>query len=437
MTRLVLILLSCLAILGNAKTSKKRVLIIHEDDIKESHSTFFKDLQANGFSLTFKDVSDKSISLEKWGAYSYDNLILFTPTSRTFGKKLGPKEIVDYIDSGRNLILVGGSQMSKAVFDVALDCGIDFEAIGSQVLDHSYFAKSAGDINHKLIVVEQTEVVSKLFNSRKTAAESRPLIYSGIGHSVAPDNDRVVVAVTGNPTTYSTELTDDLKDEERLIGMDIALVSLMQTSNNARVSVVGSLDFFSDDYFNRQFTPTKNHLTTESVISGNREFCKDLTLWTFQDIGVLRVNSVRHYNADTGESPDMYTVKDRIHLVKDRIHFEMNIQEYVVDKWAPYKADDIQLEYTMLDPYIRTSLVDRGNGTFSVDLRAPDVYGVFKFIVKYSRPGYSNIDITEMAPIRPYKHNEFERFLLAAYPYYISLLSMMVGFWLFGIVHLS
>lgn len=33
--------------------------------------------------------------------------------------------------------------------------------------------------------------------------------------------------------------------------------------------------------------------------------------------------------------------------------------------------------------------------------------------------------------IRPFTHNEYERFLVAAYPYYASALSVMVGFLVF------
>ncbi|CAN0025506.1 unnamed protein product, partial [Discosporangium mesarthrocarpum] len=34
--------------------------------------------------------------------------------------------------------------------------------------------------------------------------------------------------------------------------------------------------------------------------------------------------------------------------------------------------------------------------------------------------------------IRPFKHNEYERFILTAYPYYASMLSVMVGFLVFS-----
>lgn len=35
-------------------------------------------------------------------------------------------------------------------------------------------------------------------------------------------------------------------------------------------------------------------------------------------------------------------------------------------------------------------------------------------------------------PVRPFKHNEYERFLVCAYPYYASALSGMLAFFALG-----
>uniref|UniRef100_A0A2P2K1M0 Dolichyl-diphosphooligosaccharideprotein glycosyltransferase 48 kDa subunit n=1 Tax=Rhizophora mucronata TaxID=61149 RepID=A0A2P2K1M0_RHIMU len=39
-------------------------------------------------------------------------------------------------------------------------------------------------------------------------------------------------------------------------------------------------------------------------------------------------------------------------------------------------------------------------------------------------------------PVRPYRHNEYERFIPAAYPYYGAAFSTMAGFFIFTVVHL-
>ena len=35
--------------------------------------------------------------------------------------------------------------------------------------------------------------------------------------------------------------------------------------------------------------------------------------------------------------------------------------------------------------------------------------------------------------MRPFKHDEYERFIVAAYPYYASIFSAMAGFFLFSL----
>ncbi len=36
---------------------------------------------------------------------------------------------------------------------------------------------------------------------------------------------------------------------------------------------------------------------------------------------------------------------------------------------------------------------------------------MFKWVLTYHHPGYSYIDMTETVPIRPFRHNEYERFI--------------------------
>jgi oligosaccharyltransferase complex subunit beta len=60
-------------------------------------------------------------------------------------------------------------------------------------------------------------------------------------------------------------------------------------------------------------------------------------------------------------------------------------------QWVPHAGiDDMQLEFTMLDPHIRTALVavPDSPGTYAAQFRVPDRHGVFKFIVDYRRKGY-------------------------------------------------
>lgn len=75
--------------------------------------------------------------------------------------------------------------------------------------------------------------------------------------------------------------------------------------------------------------------------------------------------------------------------------FDAHISKYdpKTSTWVPYSGlKDLQLEFTMLDPHIRTALppVPGHAGKYSVTFRAPDRHGVFKFVIDYKRRGYVN-----------------------------------------------
>jgi oligosaccharyltransferase complex subunit beta len=155
---------------------------------------------------------------------------------------------------------------------------------------------------------------------------------------------------------------------------------------------------------------------------------KEVTEWVLNERDVLRAVSKRHHRK--GESLPQQQYK-----IKDQIHYEITIEEYQNDRWRPFIADDMQLELIMLNPYSRTSLQCH-NGTFMADLQLPDRLGVFTFKVDYYRHGYSYLHELDVVPIRHFRHDEYERFLLAAYPYYFSSFSMMIGLFLFSWIFL-
>ena len=76
------------------------------------------------------------------------------------------------------------------------------------------------------------------------------------------------------------------------------------------------------------------------------------------------------------------------------------------------------------------------NGNFEGKFRIPDDYGVFQFKVDYVRKGLTRLYSTTQFSVRPLSHNQYERFIGSAYPYYASSFSMMFGVFLFSIVFL-
>lgn len=120
---------------------------------------------------------------------------------------------------------------------------------------------------------------------------------------------------------------------------------------------------------------------------------------------VLRIDETTHHRVNSTTPLEQYTTNDDIASLTFILTlffltyfqvYEARISGYdsKTSTWTPYSGlKDLQLEFTMLDPHIRTALLPvKGQpGKYSVTFRAPDRHGVFKFVINYKRKGYASI----------------------------------------------
>lgn len=101
---------------------------------------------------------------------------------------------------------------------------------------------------------------------------------------------------------------------------------------------------------------------------------------------MLRIDKVEHHRVNATGPSEQYTNNDQ--LVYSAYVDKYNPETGAWERYSGLK--DLQLEFTMLDPHIRTALpqVKGSPGKYSVTFRAPDRHGVFKFIVDWKRKGY-------------------------------------------------
>lgn len=103
----------------------------------------------------------------------------------------------------------------------------------------------------------------------------------------------------------------------------------------------------------------------------------------------------------------------------------------------PYQADDLQLEFGMLDPHVRTRLPateadSTSNSTrYSTGFKVPDRHGVFTLRVDHRRPGWTRILDEIVMSVTPPRHDEYERFIGGALPFYTGAASVSAAFLLF------
>jgi oligosaccharyltransferase complex subunit beta len=134
----------------------------------------------------------------------------------------------------------------------------------------------------------------------------------GAGELLSPILRAPRTAYSYNPKEQA-EVVDDLF----AAGEQLALVTAFQARNSARLTLLGSAEMLQDTWFDAE-------VTKPSAAGGrkgktfNREFAKRVSGWTFNEIGVLRVNWIEHRLDEPGDSssnltnPKIYRIKNNV-----------------------------------------------------------------------------------------------------------------------------
>ncbi|CAH9079670.1 unnamed protein product [Cuscuta epithymum] len=420
-----LIAVTCSSFSPDSHTSPRVLVLLDDFGIKSSHSLYFKALENRGYNLEFKLARDPKIALQRYGQYLYEALILFSPSVDRFGGNVDAAAILNFVDSGRDLILAADVFASDLIREIATECGVDFdEDPAASVIDHKSYAVSDTDGDHTLIAASNF-IQSEVILGSKTIEV--PVLFQGIAHSINPTNGLVLKVLSASPAAYSANPGSKLSNPPTLTGSAISLVSVVQARNNARILIAGSLSMFSNRFLRSGVQKAGN--PTRHDKSGNEQFLTEISKWVFHERGHLKAINVRHHNVGQADEPSMYRISDDT-------EFSVEIYEWSGTSWEPYVADDVQVQFYMMSPYVLKTLSTNQQGLYHTSFKVPDVYGVFQFKVEYERLGYTSLSLSKQIPVRPFRHNEYERFLTAAFPYYGASFSMMAGFFIFSLVYL-
>lgn len=418
------ILLLLLTTAFTCQASSQSVLVLLDDPkIRSTHSMYFNDLISRGHEISFKSASDKKLQLKDWDEWLYDKIVIFAPTATGVGANSDHTTLLEFIDAGKDVLIAVESSASELMRSLAADVGFDLDAKGALMTDHVGYVKSAM-VDHTLIASEEFVQSSAILGNFTDRA---PILFKGAAATISPEST-LGISILGAPDTAFSHLPGKPVTENPLVASGYAsLVAAVQARSGARVVLAGSVDMFSNAYFTTAGFETASGIKFGKA--GNRVFCDEVTKWAFHERGVLRVTNMHHSHAGKQEQPDWYRVNDDL-------EFGLDISELVGGVWQPFKADDVQVEFVMLDPYVRTKLQHNDQGHFYTAFKVPDVYGVYKFVINYHRAGYTPLELAKTVSVRPFRHDEFERFLVAAYPYYMSVFSTMAAFFVFGFAFL-
>ncbi|KAJ3298569.1 hypothetical protein HDU79_009334 [Rhizoclosmatium sp. JEL0117] len=402
-----------------AKPAENKVLVVlNALDQKAEFSQYLDSLSKRGFALTIKAVNDDNAHLVVWEELVYHHLLILADSAT--GQSIAPAKVIDFVNRGGNVLIAASSKVSETIRDIAIELSADFDEKGNTVFDSFNMIGAKPDVVVADRIVGETVIVPSALKKSIVSGKT-PLVFKGVGHRLTGKNPLIVPVLVGSPTAYSYLESTKGKGappSSALVGSTLVLVSALQARNNARVVFSGSVDLFKNEFAD---------LTVESKKTANAEFVNELTKWVFQEKGVLAVKKTFHHRPTEKQQHGSYRIKEDL-------VYEIELSEYQNDKWQPYKSKTpIQFSAIMLDPYIRQNLsltsTTATTSTYSLNFLTPDVYGVFTFQVEHKRrEGYSWVDEKEVVSIHPFRHDEYPRFLSAAFPYYANVFSMMAGF---------
>ena len=186
------------------------------------------------------------------------------------------------------------------------------------VVDHfNYDASSAADTHDVLLLSPPGPLrpdVKDLFGAG--AAKDQVLAFPrGVGAALGATE--LLTPILRAPRTaysYNPKEQAEVVDDVFAAGEQLALVSAFQARNSARFTLVGSAEMLQDKWFDVE--ASKVGAGKKAAKTFNREFAKRVSGWTFNEIGVLRVNWIEHHLEEAGaaneSNPSIYRVNNDV-----------------------------------------------------------------------------------------------------------------------------
>ena len=198
----------------------------------------------------------------------------------------------------------------------------------SVVLDHfNYDLNSAADQHDVLLLSHYRK--NLIVDSEGVLAFPR-----AVGQELGAKSPLLTSVLQAKDTAYTSSPKDDADyaEDPFAVGTQISLVTTMQARNSARFTVFGSLEALEDKWFDAKVA-TADGKTSPTA---NRNLARQVTAWTFQEVGVLEVGRVQHYlqpggavSASRGNvthvpqsqtNPTMYRIKNDVVSLKLSAH---------------------------------------------------------------------------------------------------------------------
>ena len=228
---------------------------------------------------------------------------MLTDGFQGYGPNLTPKNILDFTNAGGNVLLAlsSDSPTPSAISSLLLefDIGLPTDR-GSHVVDHFHYDTVSSVEGHNVVLTSRPSPlrpdVTDFFGGAGVLA-----IPKAVGQTLG-GNSPLINPILKAPETaymYNSKAEADEEQDVSSTGSQIALVSAMQARNDARFTILGSLEMLQDKWFDADIKAPKGN----SAKTVNRAFAGQLTEWTFKEVGVLRAGRVEHHQVLDASTP--------------------------------------------------------------------------------------------------------------------------------------
>lgn len=206
-----------------------------------------------------------------------------------------PKLLLHFINQNGNILLTlsAGSPTPTSISSLLLELDIHLPPDrDSLVVDHFNHDTASASEKHDVLLLPQgsriRSDVKNYFGGDGTIAFPR-----AVAQELGNSSPLLAPILRAKSTAYSYNPKDEAEvvEDPFAVGEQISLVSSMQARNSARFTVFGSAEALENKWFdsNVKSVDGKDSKTV------NREFAKQITAWTFMELGVLKVGRVEHH----------------------------------------------------------------------------------------------------------------------------------------------
>jgi oligosaccharyltransferase complex subunit beta len=242
---------------------------------------------------------------------------------------LTPKLLLDFVNGGGNILLTlsSANPTPSALVSLLLELDIHLPSDrNALVVDHFNHDTLTASEEHDVVLAPRPDSIRPdVKNFFRGEGKGMEIIAfpRGVGQTLGNTSPLLTPILRAPRTAYSYNHKDDVEGVEDpfAVGQQLSLITTMQARNSARFTVIGSAEMLENTWFDAKVKRSVGLAgagkDAKTVKTSNQEFAKEVTGWTFNEIGVLKVGKIEHHLNEGGvqsniTNPKIYRVKNDV-----------------------------------------------------------------------------------------------------------------------------